>query len=397
MENQLPTHEPKFRHLARYYGLALCSIAVVVILSQVLVQRFIHDQENDSRMVNLSGRQRMLSQQIAKSALLLGSSTDPEDRKSWLDDLETALQDWTHAHHVLQQGDDSLINQGENSKKIKELFLRVHYPYQQIKKATEGMIQKLRQDILVPSPYIADEIHTITAHEDDFLKGMDEIVFQYEREAKMSVKNLQSIEIFLMTVCLGVIFFEIFFVFFPSVRSIQRSIQKLAESEEKSKAMALEIGALHSSLEQAYQDLLEVDVAVEDNTVYAKCDQQGDIYYISERFAEVMEFEEEKPRNIFNWLVGQGYDSEYLKNIHEVVLTGNSWSGDIRAINDSGDFIWLKLNIVPTLNELDQVETLMIISANETEKKEAEAISREINKEKIESKVKEQQFRTALI
>src|SRR5690606_30924543 len=36
-------------------------------------------------------------------------------------------------------------------------------------------------------------------------------------------------------------------------------------------------------------------------------------------------------------------------------------------------------------------------STNESEKKEAEAISREINKEKIEKKVKEQQFRSALI
>src|SRR5690606_35393253 len=171
----------------------------------------------------------------------------------------------------------------------------------------------------------------------------------------------------------------------------------LSESGEKSKAMAMELSALYNSLEQAYQDLLEVDVAVEDYTVYAKCDKNGAIHHFSERFGEVMEFEEEKPHNIFDWLNGQGYDKEYLQKIQDMVLTGKSWNGDIKVVNTSGDFVWLKLNIVPTMNEMEQVETLMIISTNESEKKEAEAISREINKEKIEKKVKEQQFRSALI
>lgn len=393
----MPTNQPTFRNLARYYGVALCAIATVIVISQVLVQQFIRDQENDSRMVNLSGRQRMLSQQITKCALLLGTSTAPEKRQKYLGELEVALREWTQAYQGLQQGDEMLGLQGQNSKKVEKLFSQVYLPYLQIKSATEGMIQKLHQDIHLPAADMTEDIQIITSYEGDFLREMDKIVFQYDLEANTRVSNLQNIGVFLTVICLGVILFEIFFVFFPSVRSIQHTIRKLSESREKSKSMALELGALYSSLEQAYQDLLEVDVVVEDNTVYAKCDENGGILHISERFAEVMEFKDQQPENVFDWLIEQGYDPEYLESIQEMVSTGKSWSGDIKAISRGGDFVWLKLNIVPTMNESGQMEALMIIGANETEKKEAEAISREINKEKIEKKVKEQQFRSALI
>src|SRR5699024_951901 len=119
--------------------------------------------------------------------------------------------------------------------------------------------------------------------------------------------------------------------------------------------------------------------------------------YISEQFAELLAFEGTYPDNLFEWLNEQGYDLEHLEKIENMVLKGNSWNGDIKAVNEEGDFVWLKLNIVPTMNEKGEVETLMVIGSDETEKREAEAISREINKERVEKKVKEQQFRSALI
>src|SRR5690606_35089647 len=101
---------------------------------------------------------------------------------------------------------------------------------------------------------------------------MDKIVLQFEQEADSRINNLKNIELFLMLICLGVILFEILFVFLPSARSIRSTIQKLAESGEQSKAMALELGALYGSLEDAYQNLVDVDVVLDDYTVFAKCD-----------------------------------------------------------------------------------------------------------------------------
>ena len=90
-----------------------------------------------------------------------------------------------------------------------------------------------------------------------------------------------------MVICLGVILFEILFVFSPSARSIEATTQKLSESGKKSKTMAMELGALFGSLEEAYQDLV------------------GNVSCILERFAELMAFGDAQPDNLLDWLNGQ--------------------------------------------------------------------------------------------
>src|SRR5690554_5512598 len=275
MENSWQTDRPKFEKLGRYYLIALGSIAIIILFSQVLVQKFISDQENDSRLINISGRQRMLSQQISKCALLLGTATPPEQRQQRITELKTALQEWTEAHEGLQQGRKTRLTKGGNSNKIQELLVPVNLHYLKILEAAEGIIQKLTNDIDLPPENLEGEIHTIITHERNFLRDMDHLVFQYDDEAETRVMNLKSIVLFLMIISLGVILFEIFFIFFPSARSIRAYIQKLSASQEKSKSMIRELSVLYSSLEQAYQDLLEVDVVVEDFTVYAKCGKNG--------------------------------------------------------------------------------------------------------------------------
>ncbi len=397
MEDPQLTTKPKFDKLGRYYLLALCAIAVCSILSQLLIQSFISSQENDSRLINLSGRQRMLSQQISKCVLMLGNTDNPDARKQLLNDLSAALAEWNDAYITLKNSAATAPFQVVNSPETMELFAKTDQDHEMIGETTRAIITLLERNILYAADSLRPKIRLIIAHEGTFLKGMDQIVSQYEKEASAKVFALKQREIVLLGALLAIILLEILFVFLPSVKTIRETFQKLSASEAKSKKMALELSALYSSLEQAYQDLLEVDVVVEDFTVYAKCNANGDFDYFSDRFENVMEFEEERPGNLFDWLEAEGYSSEYLRSIRTLVLSGTSWSGEVKVTNTAGDFVWLKLNIVPTMNEEGAAAHLMMISADETEKKEAEAISQEINRERIEKKVKEQQFRSALI
>ncbi|WP_257666288.1 sensor histidine kinase [Parapedobacter tibetensis] len=392
------TEKPKFENLGRYYLIALCAIAASIIISQALVQQYISEQKNDSRVVNLSGRQRMLSQRISKCALLLGTSANPADRAERRNELETALDEWRKAHDGLQHGDDALGVKGHNSRAIDELFTQINADHQQMASAAQRLINNLTHDINIPADSLRADINTIIKHEGAFLRGMDEVVFQYDDEAKTKVMDLKKVEIFIMIFSLGVIVMELFFIFFPLARSIRKTIDNLSEAREKAKKMALEVSALYNSLEQAYQDLLEADVrGEEDFMLYAKCDGNGDFSHFYDRFTASMEFDMDKPANLFDWLQEQGHSEEHLQRIKDMVLVGESWNGGIKVTNTAGDFVWLKLNIVPTMDEQGKVETLMVIGSDETEKKEAMAISREINRERIAKSVKEQQFRSALI
>lgn len=397
MDNQTLTEKPTFEKLGRYYLIALCAIAASIIISQVLIQKFIREQENDSLVVNLSGRQRMLSQKISKSALLLGETSVPTDKTAVLEELELALKEWQEAHQALQTGDDSLGITGKNSEKIASLFTQIEPNYRVMASAASRIVGALNQDIQTPTEGIQKDIESIIRQEPVFLEGMDRIVFQYDREAKTKVTNLGNISLFLMVISLGVILFELLFVFIPSAKTIRQTFVKLVQSQKKSNKMTLELSALYSSLEQAYQDLLEVDVTLDDFTLYAKCSADGSFEQFSDQFVSLMEFEEERPENLFQWLQEQGYDRNHLQNIREMIRNGHPWNGEIKVVNLAGDFVWLKVNLIPTQNELERVDSMLLICTDETEKKEAEAISQEINRERIEKKVKEQQFRSALI
>ncbi|GAB3649664.1 hypothetical protein GCM10028791_15600 [Echinicola sediminis] len=397
MENLNLSERPKYEKLVRYYLIALCAIATSIIISQILVQKFISEQKNDSRVVNLSGRQRMLSQRISKCVLLLGDSVNTSKRSQYLKELDIALKDWEETHQGLMYSYESLGLSGKNSRTIQGLFQEISSDFAQMVSASQNIIETLESNIQAPTDSLRNDINQVIQHEEAFLNGMDKIVFQYDNEAKDKVTNLQSVEIFLLIISLGVIAFEIFFIFIPSAKTIRKTFKKLLQSEQKAKKMTLEISSLYSSLEQAYQDLLEVDVAVEDYTVFAKSKPNGDFYYFSEKFSRLMEFDEEGPKNIFQWFQDQGYDSKYLQNIQKMTLSGKTWSGDIKVTNEMGDFVWIKMNIIPTMGDSTDVEALVVIATDETEKKEAEAISQEINRERIEKKVKEQQFRSALI
>ena len=57
--------------ISRLYLLALTALALLSVGGQVLVQRSLKSQLSDSRVINIAGRQRMLSQKICKALLLL--------------------------------------------------------------------------------------------------------------------------------------------------------------------------------------------------------------------------------------------------------------------------------------------------------------------------------------
>ena len=56
------------RSLTRRYILALASVALLAAFGQILVQLALARQHSDAHLVNIAGRQRMLSQKLTKTA-----------------------------------------------------------------------------------------------------------------------------------------------------------------------------------------------------------------------------------------------------------------------------------------------------------------------------------------
>ena len=222
------------RMLQKRYIVALSIIAFLVIFSQIIIQYTIAKQQDDSRVVNLSGRQRMLSQRINKDVFGLYISSDAIDQKRYLDELSNSLDLWEKSHEGLRNGDAELGLPGNNSQKITEMFQSIDDEYKQIVKAA-GSIQRSASVPNYDREALLGQIHIIQDNEADFLKGMDAIVFQYDTESKQKIAFIKLTEIIILLVTFFTLSMEILFIFRPAQKQIEKSLEEIETSRDKMK------------------------------------------------------------------------------------------------------------------------------------------------------------------
>ena len=112
----------KFRLKIRYI-IALSTIAILMTSGQILIHNSLVKLSSDSRIVNIAGRQRMLSQKLSKIALGIESAIPGSEREELLGDLEQSLSLWQESHFGLQYQGGKLKIPSDNRRKLGYYFL----------------------------------------------------------------------------------------------------------------------------------------------------------------------------------------------------------------------------------------------------------------------------------
>ena len=108
-----------FKNLRRLYIFALLTIAITVLLSQLLIQYNLHSQLSDSKIINFSGKQRFLSQKLTKEILILNFVTEAKNNNEGIDKINEIIRLWKFNHYALVNGNDSLGFPKEKSKELR--------------------------------------------------------------------------------------------------------------------------------------------------------------------------------------------------------------------------------------------------------------------------------------
>lgn len=203
------------------YVVALVLIATLTLVSQVVIQRSLATQEFDSHVVNIAGRQRMLSQKITKTSYYLLSTETTATRQEARSQLREALSLWQRSHEGLQHGDSELGLPGHNSDQITELFGTIELDYRMMVNAVQNILAAADG-----SDEVAHAVPRLTAHEASFLRGMDAIVFLYDDEAKRKVRDARHLELGLGIVTLLVLVLEARLIFAPAVRRLRHDMHQ---------------------------------------------------------------------------------------------------------------------------------------------------------------------------
>ncbi|EQA43302.1 GHKL domain protein [Leptospira broomii serovar Hurstbridge str. 5399] len=199
------------------YVLAIVLVAVLIIINQVIIHTLLSEVRKDAFVINIAGKQRMLSQRITKLALM--SINDPRN----FIELKKETEIWNRTHFGLQRGNAEIGLSANNSKEISKLLGDID-PYQ------KGLYLSILS--LGNSSQIRGTISEILRNEEAYLPLMDSIVDTLEKESQARVRRLEVVEILLAVVSLLLLTAEFLFIFRPIIKELKTREQKLERLNE---------------------------------------------------------------------------------------------------------------------------------------------------------------------
>jgi signal transduction histidine kinase len=380
-----------FDKLSRLYVIALSTIALSVIISQILVRNHLDNQESDSTVINVAGRQRMLSQKLTKEVVSISVYKDEINRLLLKNKIRKTLEIWHLSHISLQKGNDSLGLPKKNSDKIKGKFLAINPVFDTIFKASTSIVQQLETDALVSIDALTSEIEKVTNNEGVFLMMMDDIVNQYDKEADAKVTWLRKLEFSLMGLTLFILLGEFIFLFYPTAKFVRTTIAKLLKAERKAKKMAFDADELSVAKEKSIKELRALSHAMDETLLFARISPDGHLIHMGNKFSRLFKLSKFKQEVLF-WEVLSGEENEQatietLINKYKKI----GWQGEVKATTKNNIAVWLEMAIIPYRPTEDKSE-LLIIASDITDRKFAQLEVQMLNKANFDEKMSQQKI-----
>ncbi|CAN5463702.1 hypothetical protein BH09BAC4_BH09BAC4_07590 [soil metagenome] len=236
------------RRLTRFYVMALTVIAVLSASGLLFIRRTISTHYADSRVVNVAGRQRMLSQRLTKLAVLRTTGLSSADTVSF----DSLLHSWSQTHMQLRNGLLAMEQayMVRKSTTLDSMFTRIEPAFQSIYKSF----------IRINSPQTTQEdqkkaLQIILQEEPAFLQQMNDIVFQFDTESFGRVKQLERIEWILTIATLLTLVIEGLFIFRPVVNHTKLVIHRLDRSEKTLQLVNRDLDVANRELAATNQNL----------------------------------------------------------------------------------------------------------------------------------------------
>lgn len=215
------------------YCVALFIIACVMITAYATINAQINLNKEDGHIINISGQQRMLSQRIA----LLSEQ---------LVDAESVNERAEHASNLLK----SIFTMRQNHEELIARLLakigdepysdRIYKYYYGDERLDKRVLDYLAQAEALISFYFLDK----NTHKDEIaitdsivktalgglLVSLNDVVYQYEKEASLKVENFRKLETFFLFIGLMTLIIEALLIFKPILNEIVKKTDDLERS-----------------------------------------------------------------------------------------------------------------------------------------------------------------------
>ncbi len=242
------------RALTWRYIIALVLVASLSTAAWFSLHLVIESQQSTAAVVNVSGRQRMLSQRTALFANLLVAAP-LEQRPVLRTRLREAADLMAHSHRGLTQGDASLGLPATMSATVRELYFSPEHGLDALVRTYLTAVDELlrQPDSALEADLPALRFITELAP-NQLLRQLDAMVRQYQSEGEAAIAELQQAETAFWLLTLFLLLLEALLIFHPFIRHVRSVIGRLRATTQE---LVQHQTHLHEMIEERTRELAE--------------------------------------------------------------------------------------------------------------------------------------------
>lgn len=351
------------RAITLRYVLALSLVALFSTGAWVSLKLVIDAQDSTAALVNVSGRQRMLSQRLAMLAHeMVRSPTTTEP------DFKAALALMERSHHGLTHGDEALKLPPTMSATVRELY---HGPTGSLDTQVSQYLQQAKDWLAVPDAQRTSDHPALLAMVDtargSLLPNLDRMVGQYQQEGEAAVAQVRRVETSIWLATMLLLVLEALLIFHPIVNHVKRVLAKLQASKtellDHQATLSQTVAERTADLAEQNRQLLatEQQLAAQLNSLKQRedaldCIEQGiliagvdrKLTFVNKGFERLTGYSAaEVLGRSCSFLQGPDTPPEVVNGLREAVAKGHSFRGEVLNYRRNGERFWNDLSVNP--------------------------------------------------
>lgn len=237
-----------YKRANKKYMFALSAVALMAVTSFMTAHQIIASHKSKGSLINISGRQRMLTQRIGMYLSLAMHETDANQKSILLEVLSRYVNTLETSHDSLiykpqtLAGGTLLTSNNDLSGEMREIYFGPQYAVDKKIREFISSVRRISEGLggePVSRRYIKNEyVKIMSLVSDDLLTGLEKVVTQHEAESEKEILRLERVELGVLVLTLSLLIFELFYIYLPmngSLKSILRilAILKRPELHEK--------------------------------------------------------------------------------------------------------------------------------------------------------------------